>query len=151
MTCFNYLKKQKTPKKLMKTYLYLHRESVTEQQEQFRGRYELRHVDYEFSRTTDRHGAIASDVRGGVIRVAIDGFADALLLAWLFSQTHMEDGEIVTLDPTERVVEKLSFKHATALDFRMNFDSRLKEALITTIRIEAAEIETDNDLYVQNR
>ena len=41
-------------------------------------------VDYEFSRAVTRKGEINSDVRGGRIRVVIEGFADSLLLAWLF-------------------------------------------------------------------
>lgn len=59
----------------MQTYLYLHKENTGIPQSQFRGRYPLRHMDYEFDRTVGRKGEATSDIRGGEIRIAIEGFA----------------------------------------------------------------------------
>lgn len=57
----------------MKTYLYLHKENTGIPQAQFRGRYPLRHMDYELGRTVGRKGEATSGIRGGEIRVAIEG------------------------------------------------------------------------------
>lgn len=135
----------------METYLYLHKENVGIPQTQYRGKYLLKHMDYELSRSIGRKGEIASDVCGGEIRVVIDGFADATLLKWLFDTFWKEDGAIVVLDEHERTVSKLHFSNATAKQFRMNYDSRVKEGMATILIIEAKEIVTDNDLYFQKR
>lgn len=40
----------------MQTYLYLHKENTGIPQAQFRGRYPLRHMDYELGRAVGRRG-----------------------------------------------------------------------------------------------
>ncbi|MGL5920152.1 MAG: type VI secretion system tube protein TssD [Bacteroidales bacterium] len=109
----------------------------------------LRVVDYELNRAVTRKGEINSGIRGGRIRVVIDGFADSLLLAWLFNAFRKEDGSIVTLDENERSVEKLRFANASATSFRMNYDSRTKCGVTVMMIIEAKEIITDNDLHFE--
>lgn len=135
----------------MQTHLYLHKENVEIPQAQYRRKYSLKHIDYDLSRSVGRKGEIASDVYGGEIRIVLDGFADATLLGWLFDTFRKEDGVIVVLDEHERTVSKLHFSNATAKQFRMNYDSRVKEGLATIFIIEAKEIVTDNDLYFQKK
>ncbi|WP_455593526.1 type VI secretion system tube protein TssD [Bacteroides sp.] len=135
----------------MQTYLYLHKENVNIPQAQYRGKYLLKHMDYELSRSVGRKGEIVSDVCGGEIRVVIDGFADSTLFGWLFDTFRKEDGEIVVLDEHEKTVSKLHFAVATARQFRLNYDSRVKEGLVTIFIIEAKEIVTDNDLFFQKK
>lgn len=135
----------------MQTYLYLHKENTGIPQAQFRGRYPLRHMDYEFDRTVGRKGEATSDIRGGEIRVAIEGFADHTLLRWLFDPSCKEDGEIVTLNEYEQTFAKFRFLGASAGQFRLNYDSRLKESVTTILTIRAGEIVTDNDLHFEKR
>lgn len=135
----------------MQTYLYLHQENTGIPQAQFRGRYLLRHMDYEFDRTIGRKGEATSDIRGGEIRVAIEGFADHTLLRWLFDPTRKEDGEIVTLNEYEQTFTKFRFLGASAVQFRLHYDSRLKESVTTLLTIRAREIVTDNDLHFEKR
>lgn len=135
----------------MHSYLHIHRENTAGPQERYRGTYELRSMDYEFSRAVTRKGEINSDVRGGRIRVVIEGFADSLLLAWLFDTVKREDGAIVTLDENERSVEKLHFAKASVTSFRINYDSRAKHGVTVIVIIEAKEIVTDKDLHFESR
>lgn len=135
----------------MQTYLYLHREHTSGPQERYRGKYLLKQMDYNLSRAVGRKGEIISDVQGGNIRVAINGFADAILLAWLYDSMRKEDGAIVTIDEEEKVVNKLHFSEASASTFRLNYDSRVREGAITLVTINAKEIKTDNDLYFERR
>lgn len=120
-------------------------------QERYRGKYPLKHVDYELSRAVGRKGEIISDVRGGKIRIVVDGFADSLLVAWLFDPLRREDGAIVTLDESEKVVSKLHFDEAAVAKFRFNYDSRVKEGTATLLTLMVKEIATDNDLHFQGR
>ncbi len=135
----------------METYLHLHKENTGIPQAQFRGRYLLRHMDYELGRTVGRKGEATSGIRGGEIRVAIEGFADPVLLRWLFDPTCKEDGEIVTLNEHEQTFSKFRFFGARAVQFRLNYDSRLKESVTTILTIRAREIITDNDLHFEKK
>lgn len=135
----------------MQTHLYIHKENVNIPQVEYRGRYVLKHVDYALSRTTNRKGEINSELKGGEIRVVIDGFADPTLLRWLFDPMLKENGEVVTLDEYSENVTKFQFSGARIRNFRMNYDSRMKNGLSTLITIDAKEIVTDNDLNFQNR
>lgn len=135
----------------MQTYLFLHKENTVLPHAQFRGRYPLRHMDYELGRTVGRKGEVTSDVRGGEIRVAIEGFADHALMQWFFDPTRKEDGEIVTLNEYDQTFTKFRFMGASAVQFRLNYDSRLKESVTTILTIRAREIVTDNDLYFEKR
>lgn len=135
----------------MQTYLYLFKKETDTPQEQYSGKYLLKHVDYDFFRAASRKGEITSDVQGGEIRVVIDGFADAALAGWIFSPYKKESGVIVTRDEEENPVTLLQFSDASLSNFRMNYDSRVKEGLATLLTIKVGEIITDNDLYFQNR
>ena len=133
----------------MQIYLQINKKNTDLSPTENWGRYELRVVDYELDRAVTRKGEINSGIRGGRIRVVIDGFADSLLLAWLFNAFRKEDGSIVTLDENERSVEKLRFANASATSFRMNYDSRTKCGVTVMMIIEAKEIITDNDLHFE--
>lgn len=133
----------------MITYLYIHRENAAGPQERYRGTYRLKHVDYELSRAVGRKGEVISDVRGGRIRIVVDGFADSLLMAWLFDAVRREDGALVTMDENEKVISKLYFDGASVEKFRFNYDSRVKEGTATMLTIVAREIITDNDLHFE--
>lgn len=135
----------------MQTYLYIHKENTGIPQAQFRGRYPLRHMDYELGRAVGRRGEIASGIRGGEIRVVIDGFADKAFLRWLFGLSGKEDGEVVTLDEYEQTVAKFRFSGASVKDFRVSYDSRVKASVSTIVTIEAGEIATDRDLHFESR
>ena len=135
----------------MQNDLYILRENTAGPQERYRGTYPLRMMEYELSRTTDRKGRINSEVQGGRIRVVIEGFADSLLMAWLFDATRKEDGAIITLDEHERGVEKMHFNRASAVSFRMNYDSKTKAGVTMELIIQAKEIATDKDLYFESR
>lgn len=135
----------------MQTHLYIHKENAGIPQVEYRGRYVLKHVDYALSRTTNRKGEINSEMKGGEIRVVIDGFADATILRWLFDALRKENGQVVTLDEYTQNVTKFYFSGATITKFRINYDSRMKNGLATLITILAEEIVTDNDLIFQNR
>lgn len=134
----------------MQTYLYLHKEGTQAPQEQYSGKYLLKHVDYDFFRSVGRRGEIASDVQGGEIHIVLDDFADAVLMGWIFSPYKRRKGMIVTKEG-EETVATLQFSEAKLSSFRMNYDSRVKEGLATLLTIEAGEILTGNDLYVQNK
>lgn len=135
----------------MQTYLYIHKENTAGPQERYRCKYPLKHVDYELSRAVDRKGEVASDMKGGKIRVVVDGFADSLLMAWLFDPIRKEDGAIVTVDESEKVISKLQFEGASVSKFRFNYDSRVKEGTSTLLTLVAEEITTDNDLQFEGR
>lgn len=136
---------------IMQTFLYLHKEDPHSPQAQHRECYLLKHVDYEFDRTVGRRGEITSDIRGGEIRVAIEGFADHTLLRWLFDPMRKEDGEIVIQNDYEQNLAKFQFRGASAMQFRLHYDSRLKESVTTILTIRASEIVTDNDLHFEKR
>lgn len=135
----------------MQIYLYLHRETTSGPKEQYRGTYSLKHVDYELSRAVGRKGEVISGVQGGKIRIVVDGFADSLLMAWLFDTLSSEDGVLVTVDESEKVISKLHFGGASVTKFRFNYDSRVKEGTSTILTIAAREIASDNDLHFQSR
>ena len=135
----------------MQTHLYIHKEDTGIPQPQYRGKYPLKHFDYDLSRNVGRKGEITSGVCGGEIRIVIDGFADATMLGWLFDTFRQEDGTIVTLDEHEATVAKLHFAGASVRSYRMNYDSRVKRGVATILVIEAKEIITDNDLFFKNR
>ena len=134
----------------MQTYLYLHKENTGLPQEQYQGEYPLRHADYELSRSVNRRGEIASGVCGGEIRVVIDGFAQAALLGWVFDSFRKENGTIETIDEHEKTIAKLHFTEATVKNFRISYDSRVKNGVATLLTVEAREIITDNDLHFEN-
>lgn len=52
----------------MQTYLYIHKEKTSGPQDRYRGKYPLKHVDYELSRAVGRKGDVISDVQGGQVR-----------------------------------------------------------------------------------
>lgn len=135
----------------MQTYLYLHKENTDIPPFQYRGKYLLKHFDYDLSRSVGRKGEITSAVCGGEIRIVIDGFADTVLLAWLFDSFRKEDGAIVILDEHETTFAKLHFSEASVRSYRMNYDSRIKKGVATILVIEAKEIVTNNDLYFKNK
>lgn len=135
----------------MQTYLYIHKENTSGPQERYRGIYPLKHVDYELSRAVGRKGEVLSDVQGGKIRMVIDGFADSQLMAWIFDAVCREDGAIVTVDESEKVISKLRFDGALVAKFRFNYDSRVKEGTSTLLTIAVREITTDNDLHFEGR
>jgi len=136
----------------MPTYLYLHKENDEGLQKKFRGVYELRHVDYELSRTVNNKGEIMSDIRSGDIRVVIDGFGDETLFNWLFGgYLQYENGEVVTMDEHERVIEKFSFGKAQAQKYRLHYDANAKNSVASSLTIEAREITTDKELYYESK
>lgn len=135
----------------MQTYLYIHRETTAGPQERYRGTYPLKHVDYELSRAVGRKGEVLSGVQGGKIQIVVDGFADSLLMAWIFDALRREDGVLVTVDQSEKVISKLHFNGASVVKFRFNYDSRVKEGTSTLLTIVAREITTDNDLHFEGR
>jgi hypothetical protein len=135
----------------MPTYLYLHSVRTDTEQRRFRSEYILRHVDYELSRDVNSRGEITSGTMGGRIRLVMDGFGDETLFAWICSPGREENGEIVTMDPHERVIEKFSFARAKATGYRLHFDANIKEAVSVILTIEAGEIATDSDLYFQHQ
>lgn len=135
----------------MPTYLYIHKEHPSGPQERYRGVYPLKHVDYELSRAVGRKGEVISNVQGGKIRIVVDGFADSLLMAWLFDAVRREDGVLVTVDEHEKVLSKLHFDGASVSKFRFNYDSRVKEGTSTILTIAARAIRSDNDLHFESR
>lgn len=136
----------------MPTYLYLHQENSKGPQKKYRGVYELRHVDYELSRTVNRKGDIMSDIRSGDIRVVINGFGDETLFNWLFGgYLEHENGEIVTLDENERVIEKFSFGGAVAQKYRLHYDANARSAIAASLSIKAETITTDKELYYESK
>ena len=135
----------------MQTYLYLHKENIDLPHDEYREKYLLKHYDYSLSRNVGRKGEITSGVCGGEIRIAIDGFADAILLGRLFDTFRQEDGTIVMLDEHETTFAKLQFAGGLVRSYRMNYDSRVKKGVVTIIVIEAKEIVTDNDLFFKNK
>lgn len=135
----------------MQTYLQIKKKNTGIPQAEYWGRYELRAVDYEFSRAVGCKGEITSEVRGGKIRVAIEGFADSLLMAWLFDPIRSEGGVITTLDETNRTLSKLHFAGGKATAMRLNYDSQVKNGLVMLVTIDAREIRTDNDLYFERK
>lgn len=135
----------------MPTYLYLHQEHTDTHQRRFRSEYELRHADYELSRAVSYKGEIMSDVTGGQIRAVIDGFGGDDLYHWLFRPDIEENGEIVTVDHNERVIEKFTFSRAKAVGYRLHFDAGTKDAVAAVLTIDAKEIVTDNNLTFERR
>lgn len=135
----------------MQTYLQIKKKDTGIPQAEYWGRYELRAVDYELSRAVGRKGEIISEVRGGKIRVAIEGVADSLLMTWLFDPIRSEDGVITTLDETNRTLSKLHFSEAKATAMRLNYDSQVKNGLVMMVTINAKEIRTDNNLYFESK
>lgn len=135
----------------MQTHLYLHQEHSGTPQAKFRGRYELRHVAYELWRETNHKGDVASELQSSEIHLVIKGFADTLVFAWLFDPYRKEDGEIVSMNSREQVIEKLKFEGAAITDYRMHYDSRVKEGLVTLLTIKVKRVSTDNDLYNQSK
>ena len=63
----------------------------------------------------------------------------------------VNDGEIVTLNEHEQSFSKFRFFGARAVQFRLNYDSRLKESVTTILTIRAREIITDNDLHFEKK
>ena len=130
----------------MQSYFYLHKENTEGPQERYRNTYVLQTVDYEFHRSVDKRGEIISELKGGKITITIDGFADSLLLAWLFDDYIKEDGAIIMMDENEKDIEKLHFSNATVSSFHMNYDSKSDNGVSTSITIRAKEMKTDKDL-----
>ena len=135
----------------MSTYLYFHSLRTDSSQHRYRDRYELRHVDYELTRSVNSKGEVASDVSGGQIRAVLDGFGDDHLFHWLFRPDIEENGEIVTLDIHERTIETFSFSRAKAVGYRLHFDAHAKDSVAAVLTIEASEIATDNELTYEHR
>lgn len=136
----------------MPTYLYLHSESGDGMPgKKFRGKYTIHTTSCEFSRDVDYKGEINSDVKGGIVNLTLDGFGDELLFNWLFRPDMQKDGEIVTVDMSERVVEKICFERGEALKYRILFDADNKNAVTAELTIKAGGITTDNDLYYEAR
>jgi hypothetical protein len=132
----------------MPIMLHLHQESDEGYRKQFRASYELRQSDCELYRSVDRNGDPVSPWQGGVLRMVVDGQGDETLLRWVTGLP--EDGEIVTINAAERVIEKLGFARARVLRYRLHFDSygRGVTALVTA---EAKVISTENDIIYQSR
>jgi hypothetical protein len=135
----------------MPTRLYIHSERTDTEQHRYRGEYELTHADYELAREVNHRGEIASEVFGGRIRVVMDGFGDETLFRWLFRTDIEENGEVVTSDAHERVIEKFEFAGASATGYRLHFDANTKSAVAVVLTIDAKEIKTDNDLTYKRR
>lgn len=110
----------------MQTHLYLHKESTDIPPFQYRGKYLLKHFNYDSNRSVGRKGEITSGGCGEEIRIVIDGFADAVLLTWLFDSFRKEDGAIVILDEHETTFAKLHFSEALVRSYRINYDSHQK-------------------------
>ncbi|NDV64649.1 type VI secretion system tube protein TssD [Bacteroides sp. 224] len=135
----------------MPTYLHIHKSRTDSPQNLFRERYEVRHFDYELRRETNSKGEIISDVLGGVVRVIMDGFGDNGLFHWLFRPDVEENGEIVTTDEHERIIEKFTFAKAKAKGYKLHFDASVKTSAVSILTIEAKEITTDNDLFFERK
>lgn len=133
----------------MQTYLQIHGENTAGPQARYRAIYKLKYAEYEFHRVIGRKGEIISDIKGGIIQVGLRGFADSFLIQWIFDSFKKENGVIVTMDEQERVIEKFQFMEARAYGFRMNYDNRLKESIVTMVTLEARQIATDNEIYFQ--
>lgn len=135
----------------MPTFLHIHRARTDTHQRRYRNEYELRHMDYELNREVNYKGEITSEIVGGTIRAVIDGFGDEDLFHWLFRPDIEEEGEIVTMDLNERVIEQFLFNRAKATGYRLHFDANTKDAVAAIVTIEAKEIVTDNDLDFEKR
>lgn len=135
----------------MPTYLYLHKENNDLPQKEFKGKCAVRNVSYELSRTVGKKGEITSDIKGGMIKLTLEGFGDELLFNWLFRPDMQKDGEVVTLDTAERVIEKFSFEKAEALKYKLEFDPENKNNVTAELTINAGVITTDNDLYYETK
>lgn len=135
----------------MPTYLYIHPEASETPQALFRDRYPIRTFDFEFSRDVDRRGEIVSGIHGGSIRVVLEGFADANLLAWIFDPIRKESGEIRILDEFERNLGWVRFKGASVCSYRLHYDSRIKEGVTLLLAIWVKELVTDGDVYFEKK
>lgn len=135
----------------MPTYLYIDELRTDTAQKRYRNEYELRHVDYELSRVVNHKGEVTSDVAGGKIRMVMDGFGDEDLFNWLFDSVKRRNGEVVTTDVQEKVIEKFSFANAKAVKYRLHFDANTKEAVSVVLVIEAGELVTDRELFFKSR
>lgn len=133
----------------MATRLKLHPLNSGTPQASFRGDYELMQADFELHRRINRHGQAGSLLQGGGIRLAISGETDALLWAWLFDPVKKENGEIIITDNHERVISKTTFTGALAVNFRIHFDARVRDGLLTIVTLEAESLATDKELYYE--
>ncbi len=136
----------------MQTNFYLHKEQASEKSKiGYRAKYSVRQVSYELRRAVNHKGEIASDIQEGVIRIVIDGFADKVLLRWIFDRVISQTGKISTIDEQHMTISQLYFAEAKIIDYRMNYDSRGNDSVSTIINIEAKEIITDKDLQYIKR
>lgn len=135
----------------MPTFLYIDELRTDTPQKRYRSEYELRHADYELSRTVNHKGEITSEVAGGRIRVVIDGFGDENLFNWLFDPAKKMGGEVVVTDSHERVQEKFVFANAKAVRYKLNFDANTENAISAILVIEAFEITTENQIHYQKK
>jgi hypothetical protein len=135
----------------MPTYLYIHAEETGTPRHRFRSGYELRGMDYELSREVNHKGEVISDLAGGRIRAVLSGFGDEQMFRWLFRPDIEENGEIVTVDANERVIEKFNFAGAKATGYRLHFDARIKSSTVAVLTIEAKEITTNNEVSYKRR
>ena len=135
----------------MPTYLQIQKMRTDTEQHLFRERYELRHVDYELQRKINSKGEIISDVSGGVIRVVLDDFGNSGLFRWLARQDIEENGEIVTTDGYEKVLEKCSFKKARLTGYKLHFDANVKDSVVSILTIKAKEIIAGSEPLYETR
>jgi len=142
---------RKEKEKTSSINLYVHKDRTVSPQNLFQGIYELCHFDYELYRETNAKGEIISDTLGGIIRVVIGGFGDNVLFHWLFRTDIEENGEIVTIDKHEQVIEKFSFSRAKIRGYKLHFDTHAKPPVATILTIEAKEIVTDKDLFFEKK
>lgn len=135
----------------MPTFLYIYELLTDVAHRRYCSEYELRHADYELSRSVNHKGDITSDVAGGRIRVVIDGFGDENLFEWLFDPAKRMNGEVVVTDSHEKVMEKFIFSDARAVQYKLHFDANTEDAVSAIVVMEAGEIKTNTELHYQSK
>jgi len=135
----------------MPNFLHIHPLRTDTSQNWYRDVYRLSKVDYELSRNVNNKGETVSDLKGGRIVATLEEFGDSNLFHWLFRPDILEQGEVVTTDLQERVIEKFHFARAKLAGYRLHFDANTKNAIFAVLTIDAAEISTDNNLFFETK
>jgi len=131
------------------TFLKLYKEGFSPTSVANEDGYEVHFCTYDFSKKHDKKGLNFSPVSGGLIHINLPIPPPDELFNWLFDTQKRMNGMLTTMDLHEKSIEKLQFRSARIVDFKLIYAQDAQHGINTVFTINAQHM-AEGDLEYEN-
>ncbi|MDR3340471.1 MAG: hypothetical protein LBT25_10350 [Candidatus Symbiothrix sp.] len=112
-------------------------------------RYNVLSYDYDLWQDTNKGGEAISKIKGGNIRLALEGLPNDPLMAWVFDHAKFYNGEITIVDTEGETLEQIYFEEARCVNFDLHYglDTQFKAETRLLLNVQRLQI---GEAYFEN-